>query len=106
MDDKAFVDILKDLLSTPNGQMRVWAFVLTSGAAYYIFDKGSTATEFAYMVFGSGVLLGIISMLFADRAKKFEAQNEIRKLDAEMREKKLDAGLDPSKDKTVYKIDE
>lgn len=55
------------------------------------------------MAFAGGITLILVGAAMSISAAKYASKDAARKLDAELRKEKLDAGLDPKKDKTIYK---
>lgn len=106
MKDGIFA-LLKDLIATVNGQVRLWAVGLTCYPLYYIYEHGwdmpGNAFLFIVVVFCVGILLGLLSVWMAVKARSEQGKMEVRRLDAEVREARLRAG---EKDRTIYRVDD
>ena len=92
MDTSKLLEALKTL--PPKKLALGFGFVLAAGA--YALDE---PPQFA--VFAVGVAIFLLGLLMAvGRASAIERRI---KMDMELRQKKIDAGLDPKHDKTIYK---
>lgn len=98
--------ILRDLVATVNGQVRLWAVVLTVGPSYWLLTAGEDAPDriywFVVALVGVGLALGVTSIVMAIVARREEGRAETRRLDAEVRRQRMEAGQD---DRTIYRID-
>jgi len=91
---KPFFEALKGL---PPNKIAMGFGVFLCFGAYQL------ENEERILVFIAGLVLFVIGVVMAViRAK---ADQHVRDLDMELREKKLEKGLDPELDKTIYKVD-
>jgi|TARA_Y100000310_G_scaffold125416_1_gene124169 hypothetical protein len=72
------IGILKDLVATPNGQVRLWGMVLTGGS---VFGAGFGLEVNPVLMIGcfiSGVIFILLSIWMADRKAQFDVRRERR----------------------------
>lgn len=70
--------VIRDLIATPNGQVRLWAAVMTLGALFG--DSLGVAIPFEMRAtsFATGIVFMIVSIWMADRRAGFEAAKDKR----------------------------
>ena len=65
MSQDSLLDLLKELLATPNGQMRLLGSILCIGPAWHSYNKGTPVETFDYVVMGTGTLFVFTSAIMA-----------------------------------------
>jgi len=72
------IGVLKDLVATPNGQVRLWGMVMSGGS---VFGAGFGLKADPVLLIGcfiAGVVFILLSIWMADRRAQFEASKERR----------------------------
>lgn len=70
-------EVIRELVSTPNGQIRLVGAVLCIGPGYSIFAEGMAATNFGYAMIGLGAILIMVSAVMAVIAARFHAEQAV-----------------------------
>ena len=70
------VEVLRDLVATPNGQIRLLGTVMCIGPGYYILNEGQMVSMFVYVMLGIGSMFIVLSAFLAVYAAKFHAESQ------------------------------
>lgn len=70
------VEVLRELATSPNGQIRLVGTVMCIGPGYYILNEGQMVSNFVYVMLGIGSLFIVLSAVLAVYAAKFQADNQ------------------------------
>ena len=90
--------IIKSLVTTINGQVRLWAMILTVGPSYWLLTEGEEASDRTfYFVVGLvivGLVLGAVSIWMAIVASVEQGKAENHRENAELLKSRADKGFD------------
>ena len=90
-----------------NMKANQWLMLGGFAMAFISFTSGVAGVEVVdgmqYLGFAGGIVLILVGAMMAVNLSKHKGIEKVMELDAELRKEKLEAGLDPKKDKTIYK---
>lgn len=71
------IEVLRDLVATPNGQIRLLGAVMCIGPGYSIMEGGQEVSMFVYAMLGLGAGFILLSAALAVMAAKFSAHSVV-----------------------------
>ena len=106
LNDSPLWNILRDLVSTVNGVVRLIGAALIGLPVYWIFTHPDLPPHifwFGVGVIGLGVVWVAVSVLMAVKARSEAGKMEVRRLDADARKARMEHG---EPDRTIYRVDD
>ena len=62
---EGIINVFKELIATPNGQLRIIGAIMCIGPAYFSYITEREIINFDYMLLGTGALFVVISAIMA-----------------------------------------